>query len=136
MPLVVGAGGAFSMDFVNVLVVPRNVVLIRTSNDAAFDDSKAYLIRKFPAVSIDELNVKRNVLDGYMERLKGSVCIHQGEGEGEIVVRLGGKREKGEYEVIQKSDARALEKSIRSALLVSEVDALESAFATPIRARM
>jgi hypothetical protein len=51
-------------------------------------------------------------------------------------VRLGGKREKGEHEVIQKSDARALEKSIRSALLASEVDALESSFATPIRARM
>lgn len=136
MPLVVGAGGDFSMDFVNVLVVPRNVVLIRTSNDAAFDDSKAYLIRKFPAVSINELNVKRNVLDGYMERLKGSVCIHQGEGEGEIVVRVGGKRGKGKCEVIQKSDARALEKLIRSALLASEVDALESAFATPIRARM
>ena len=129
MPLVVGVGGDFSLAFVNVRIIPRVVIFVRSdASDASWIAlQKSSLQTKQTGWIVKEVGpLKRKAIDGFVESSPGCVCVMRAVSDG-LVVREGGRDKDAIGMSVPADDVRAVEKSIRAALQSTEMDALEHA---------
>lgn len=126
MPLVVGAGGDFSISRVNVRVAPRTIVFVR-GDDASLiiAERLASLMEKQTGWVVEEVEpIRGDGIDNFVASMRGRVVVHATP-DGGCAIRRGGSTDPGER--VQADDAKRLEKVVRATLGATELDALRVA---------